>query len=881
MEGYCKCSSIFSSSAISMLKHYLDKSRGNEIFIGGLVSENKSTIESVQSIFYGNKDQVLFDLDISTDFDIILHNHPSGILKLSEADALIANECQKLGIGFGIFDNSVIDCYIAIPPHSVHKRKKIKIDEINSFFKNPPDSIFETLPSYNYRDSQNDLAVDIAKVINEDKIGLFEAPTGIGKSLAYLVPSFIYISENKSKIVISTYTKNLQNQLFRKDIPSLLMVMKLDLKVELFLGRQNYLCKFKYENFKNSSNQFLFEMFDADLLSKIDRWACSTNFGIFQEIQSSYPRSLIDELRSDSSLCLGKKCSFYNDCFFYNAKRAIANADIIITNHHLLLSYELFEDFNDSFPPYNTVIFDEAHNLAGVIEDISTLNFSTELLVKKVSRLISRSPKQLNLIDITKKNLNAFLKKNNKLQAKIEAIIELLDDVLENTTNLVRLAGTLVNETIYSLTEKLDTGESRQKPRKVENGYLNKNINITSLLKSDKETAWMIFDSLSPFFNQTTIVYDLVSSCYDKVNELVNLLQKKSDEDKTFQNILYFYGYLKNLLDYLLNGIEIYKYFEKILNTDAKDDILAVSSDKIQVLWLEKTKTGIEFNLFDENLSLKFSDYLYMKPKSSVLISATMTAENKFQYIKSQIYLQKDLESKIVEKIFPYIFNYKQNSAIFIPEDIKEPGDPDFLDNVAGTIEKIALKYKSKIMILTTSFYDIKKLYDYLIKVTEKTEKTIIKQDEFSNTAFLMEKFRSLPDAILIATMSFWEGVDFPGKDLEILVITKVPFKVPDTPIFLARSEKLENKGISSFENLSLPYAILKLKQGFGRLIRSENEKGICIIFDSRLIKKNYGKRVLKSLPDSQLISYKDSKFFDLFKEKATEFCFEECRKQS
>ncbi|HNV44520.1 MAG TPA: helicase C-terminal domain-containing protein, partial [Exilispira sp.] len=155
------------------------------------------------------------------------------------------------------------------------------------------------------------------------------------------------------------------------------------------------------------------------------------------------------------------------------------------------------------------------------------------------------------------------------------------------------------------------------------------------------------------------------------------------------------------------------------------------------------------------------------------------------------------------------------------------------------------------------------------------------KQDEFSNTAFLMEKFRSLPDAILIATMSFWEGVDFPGKDLEILVITKVPFKVPDTPIFLARSEKLENKGISSFENLSLPYAILKLKQGFGRLIRSENEKGICIIFDSRLIKKNYGKRVLKSLPDSQLISYKDSKFFDLFKEKATEFCFEEYRKQS
>ncbi|HNV44814.1 MAG TPA: hypothetical protein PKH20_08675, partial [Exilispira sp.] len=340
--------------------------------------------------------------------------------------------------------------------------------------------------------------------------------------------------------------------------------------------------------------------------------------------------------------------------------------------------------------------------------------------VKKVSRLISRSPKQLNLIDITKKNLNAFLKKNNELQAKIETIIELLDDVLENTTNLVRLAGTLVNETIYSLTEKLDTGESRQKPRKVENGYLNKNINITSLLKSDKEMTWMIFDSLSPFFDQTTIVYDLVSSCYDKVNELVNLLQKKSDEDKTFQNILYFYGYLKNLLDYLLNGIEIYKYFEKILNTDAKDDILAVSSDKIQVLWLEKTKTGIEFNLFDENLSLKFSDYLYMKPKSSVLISATMTAENKFQYIKSQIYLQKDLESKIVEKIFPYIFNYKQNSAIFIPEDIKEPGDPDFLDNVAGTIEKIALKYKSKIMILTTSFYDIKKLYDYLIKVTEK-----------------------------------------------------------------------------------------------------------------------------------------------------------------
>lgn len=836
MEGYNTVSEIFSYSALKVIKDSLEKSLGYEIFWGCYIDNSLNLIDKIETIFYGNTNSVIFDKKIAIKYDLVLHNHPSGFIEPSDEDQKIAYQCMKLGVGFAIIDNDISECYIVVPPKSVTKRKKVDTANVENIFKNV-DELNKVIQNYKIRDSQLDLSKLILEVINDDKIAFIEAPTGIGKSLAYLIPILLYALENKVKIVISTYTKNLQNQLIKKDIPSALKIIKKDLKFEVAYGRQNYLCLLAYSHLKNDFNNFLFISFDSEILDLLDEWVKKTNNGLLLELSSDIDKALINEIKSNSSTCLKGKCKYYDKCFFYNAKRRLNASDIIVTNHHLLLSYELSDEISDFFPPYNSIIFDEGHNLVDVIEDLSTISFSTLEIQKKLSRFINA------------KNSGILQSLENLLSNKIQddKIIKTISFLKLEIQNILNIIIKIQNQDVYELMEFAKNEKIYGKNKIL--------INLTELAKIKIDKLNYIQDLFDEFFNKISVMTSYFNELYEYLNKIMSetkLIKEITDES----SFLFFISSIKSIIHFLTEVNHFNEEFKDLSSSNKNQNY-------IKVLWLEIINNSITFNFYDEEKSLNFNNIVEIKSNSSIFISATLASENSFNYIKEQLNITSITDKRLVEKIYPPIFAFNENSCLYIIKGV-DPSNKERYKSVAKQlITKILDSCNAKTMILTTSYDDIK---DFSENIKEaNNEKDLFIHNENFNSNLLIEEFKKNKNGVLIANMGFWEGIDLPGKHLEILIISKLPFKVPDTPILKAKTDKLDSMGINSFYKLSLPYAIIKLKQGFGRLIRSESEKGICILLDDRVISKNYGKLILNSLPNPKIEVVSVSEFFDNF----------------
>lgn len=849
MEGYNKVKSIFSEKAISVLKDSLIKSNGNEVLWGCKLDETKKVIDEIETIFYGSNQSVLFDRSNAIKYDLILHNHPSNIIEPSDEDQHIANICINNAIGFAIIDNNLEECYIVIPPKSLKKRKKVREDEVEKILKNPSQLIFDVLPNYKIRESQIDLAKSIQNIINDDKIGFIEAPTGIGKSLGYLLPSILYIDKNKVKVIISTYTKNLQNQLIKKDIPAALKILDKNLTVEVAYGRQNYLCLLAYSNFiKNHTD--LYELASPESIDQIEKWVSKTNNGLILEINGNYDRKIIDEIRSNSTLCLSNKCKFFNECFYYSARRRLNNADIIVTNHHLFLSYELIEEFSDFFPVYNTLIFDEGHNLPDVIESISTFTFSTFEIQKKLYKLVQSQQKNKGLFYLLE---NSLSKNNLNNKTIVKKILSLLPDLINQVLELERSISNIHNQTIYQIINLAVSNNLSNNKSKIL-------INLTDLAKINPEVLKEIYELLDEIFNQ---IQFLVDNSAFLIQALQIILEDKVKKDEELSSLQYLYGNIKSIIKFFDDIKDFHEELSDLFNNRSK------SQNLLKVLWFEISNNGIYFSFYNEERGLNFNNIIESKVNSTIFISATLATENSFDYIKSQLGLSENIKKNTEDKIYPSIFPYEKNSSLFIIKGINPLIKKDYAKNISDIILKVLSSTKAKTMILTTAYNDINEISE-AIKDNHKDIKLLIQESLLLNNS-LVDEFKKTDRAVLVVNMSFWEGIDLPGKDLEILIISKLPFKVPDTPILKAKTERMDNQGINSFYSLSLPYAIIKLKQGFGRLIRSEEEKGICILLDDRIISKNYGPIILNSLPKSKLEIVEKDQFLIKFKEKCEE----------
>lgn len=857
MEGYCYTSDTFTNKAILKLKESLIKSSGNEIFWGCNLDKKGNLIDKVDPIFYGSEESVLFDINISTKYDLVLHNHPSEILEPSENDQKIAYQCMRLSIGFAIIDNSLLQCYFIIPPRSVKKREKINEEIIDKLLGNPDESLYKVLPDYKIRSSQIDLSRLVLNIINEDKFAFIEAPTGIGKSLAYLIPSLLYSDKNNVRIIISTYTKNLQNQLIKKDIPMSLKienkVIKKELKYEVAYGRQNYLCYLAYFNFKNNINNILFGVIDGEILNQLDIWVEKTSTGLLLELSSNFDKRIIDELRSSSSSCISLKCKFYNRCFFYNSKRKLNGSDIIVTNHHLLLSYELSDEFSDFFPPYNTIVFDEGHNLPDVLESLATFSFTTIEIQKKLSKFLNPTRPNSGLINIIENQISKSKLTDSSYERKI---IKNIEELKNKILNLFKILANFQNQNfyeIYSIFNKINLDNFQGKRSKCI-------INLTELANDRQDILLEIFNFISIPFSFIRDLINLFNDTLQLTKVIISNEQYKTDEqlnNNKEEIFYYFYSNLKSII----------KFFNQI--DEFYEEIYALTEDKkentkyLKVLWIELINNTIYFYFFNESKCFNFSNIIDVKARSTIFISATMSCDNSFDYIKDQLFLKNLLDDRIVEKTFEPVFPYEKNSSLFIVEGLNPLDKRNYKNQTFDIISDILQNVKAKTMILTTSFTDINDISEFIKNNNKKLDLYIQNESFYSN--LLIEEFKRNKNGLLIANMSFWEGIDLPGKELEILIISKLPFKVPDTPVLKAKAERLNNIGLNSFYKLSLPYAIIKLKQGFGRLIRSENETGICILLDDRVISKNYGRIIINSLPPTKIEKVSSDQFLSKF----------------
>ncbi|MEJ6951537.1 helicase C-terminal domain-containing protein [Natronospora cellulosivora (SeqCode)] len=803
-------SDLFSDDMIEKIKKDISNNNDNEIFFIALIDIETKHVKEYNLLARGNSNMVPAIINDLKPGSIIVHNHPSGDLTPSAADIRIASRTGNNGIGFAIINNDVSKINFIVEAKIPEKEIKINKQEIISLFK-PQGKLDMVLRDYEYRKQQVEVVDRIIDSFNEHRQYLIEAGTGTGKSFAYLIPSLYWANTNKETVVISTNTINLQEQIIEKDLVLLKKVLPFSFKAVLVKGRSNYVCKRKMKNLEKRAA----DIFDDDLEKKVElvkilNWLDDTETGSRSELNFIVSSDLWDELKSESDLCMRTNCPHFNKCFFMHARKEVFSADLLIVNHHLLLSDSVLKKENIDnnhgiLPKYKKLIIDEAHNIVEAATThlgqpfyIAALNKYFQRLYHNKFSLIPRlrdtltklSNKQdyLKLID---NNIITQILKLNEISAQYYTFFE---DIIDD------------NETSIRIVKKVKESNTWREIEEYGDNFL---INIQKL-SNYLNTLYQKILELDP------------ETIYSKFEELLIELESFILKSKL----------LANNLDFNLK-----------------------SRDSQYVFWIEKK--GERF-INQENAPLDISeimnDILWSNMDTVALTSATLTVSNSFNFFKETLGLEKS-DSFSIESPF----DYAKQAELIIPTDISAPNSPDFLSSIITDFKDILISFGGRTLVLFTSY----RMLNYCVKNIrtdlELAGINLLAQGKYSRN-YIIDHFKKEDRQIIFGTVSFWEGIDVKGENLEQLIIMKLPFPVPSEPIAAARMEQMQKEGKNPFFDYSIPRAVIRFKQGFGRLIRSKQDKGIVISFDNRLITKNYGKIFLNSLPKDCPISQKSIK---------------------
>jgi ATP-dependent DNA helicase DinG len=625
-----------------------------------------------------------------------------------------------------------------------------KVNFFDNFFSNKG-PLSKVVKNYQIRDGQIEMSKFIHETIANGQSSIIEAGTGIGKTIGYLLP---IIRENK-KIIISTATKNLQEQLIKKDFPILQKSLGLNFNVTTLKGRANYLC---HHRVNNNSNLF-YSKKDAEILNDIGRKLENHATGDLSEIKDiSISGSVQHAITSTSENCLFNDCKFNKECFINKARRKAHGAEIIIVNHHLFFSDFFNEDdeANSLLPEADVIVFDEAHNLF----DLATL-FSSKIFSSfKLNRTLDE------LLNLLKKS---FIQMDNFSQSF-------------NNYNL------LISELMNLLRDE------------------NKRASVHRLKNHEQ------------FVKQLIELKKLLLSLINSVGNL---------------------GYINREID---NNLKELKKLSDLLYNITNPEQLNCA------VWMEKFNNSFSIHITPIDIKNIFGDDSKQIDASLIFSSATITANENFDYFKNLTGL-KTVKTKIIQSPF----DYKKNALLHLPQNLPDPNDDDFFESLSDYIYPAIKLNEGKTLILTTSIKGIGKIglaLEHLIQ-NDKSNLLILKQGDMPNNQ-LIDQFKSNPNTILIGSYAFWEGVDLIGNDLSLLVIDKLPFKSPDDPIVDAKINIL--KETDFFMKTQIPMTSLLMKQGLGRLIRDFNDRGVAIVCDNRMYKKNYGRQILRSLPPYRLV---------------------------
>jgi len=636
----------------------------------------------------------------------------------------------------------------------------------------PGGPVSRHLAGFEVRPEQVQMACAAQQALMDGRHLAVEAGTGVGKSLAYLIPAVDLVCRRAGKAVISTFTITLQEQLVNKDIPLLLACMPREFTAVLAKGRGNYLCTRRLQ-FALQRQRALFDEFASDL-ERIRCWADETEDGSLSDLPFLPQHRVWDKVNSEHGNCRGRKCPHFQDCFYWRARRRLETADIIVANHALLFSDLVLKDQGVRLlPDYRYVIIDEAHNIEHVAEDHFGINISNHRIRFLLDGLHNAR---------THKGLLAFMRADQAIDA--------VGQVAQEATRFFRRVR--------------DWHDSAKQET---NGRCYRNC---------------IEDTISGYVKNLR-------------SELAKLAKGTKDADEKFE-------------------IQRFTNRCQALVQDLENFLLQKQADC--VYWVEaSTNRAATMRLRSAAVDVgpDVKRCLFEKYESVILTSATLStgkAEDKsgFDFFAGRIGLDDFDALKLGSP-----FNYDKQVTMYIEKDLPNPNDAAFVEAAAEVLKKYVLKTQGRAFVLFTSYAMLDEMGERLSGWLAENHIELLRQGSGVDRTVLLKRFKKDGKSILFGTDSFWQGVDVPGEALSNVMIVRLPFAVPDQPLLAGRLEQIQQQGGNPFRDYQLPSAIIKFKQGFGRLIRRKTDTGIVVILDGRILNKSYGSQFLAAIPKCKI----------------------------
>lgn len=745
--------------------------------------------------------------------EMLVHNHPTGVLDPSEADLEVAARMHDDGIGFGIVDNGVGDLYVVVEVPLEETRQRLDAGSVADEL-GPHGRIASRHRQYEDRPSQRAMAAAIARLYNEGGVGLLEAGTGVGKSLGYLVPALRWAKANSERTVVSTNTINLQEQLVGKDLPFLRTALD-DQKVRFALlkGWRNYLCLVRLDQAR-ASGATLFEESGGNELAAITAWSEKTTDGSLADLPVPPRPELWDEIAAEPDLCLRLKCPVFDRCFLFKARREAAQADVIVVNHHLLMSdiavRRAQQNWDDAavLPAYDRLIIDEGHHL----EDAAAAHLGISVTHRALQRLF------------------------NRIERRGKGLLPTLSQRLSATQDLLSTAS-------------LDLVQARLAPA----------------VREARERTTLLFELLDGFLEQSGASVVRLTERFAShpvwrtgltaaLDDLLSEVELLSDGLRLVRERLEVDARRAEALAPLLNEIRAVARRLQSSADGLRRALRPPAEAKPSVRWVEARgrDRNIVVSAVPLDLAPVLREDLFERLATTVVTSATLATEGRFDFLASRLGVS-GLDAKPHTGIFPSPFDYERQALLAIATDVPAP-NVDAAAHLQAVV-RAALTFASAsdggLFVLFTSHRDVRECAAELrARGADRRWPLLVHGDESRDV--LLRRFREAGRAVLVGTASFWEGVDVPGDALRGLLIAKLPFRVPTEPVTAAQCEAIEARGGDAFREYMLPHAALRLKQGFGRLVRTATDRGVVLVMDQRLATKSYGRVLLEGLPPAR-----------------------------
>lgn len=663
---------------------------------------------------------------------------------------------------------------------------------------------------YESRQGQEHMMELVANALDTRTHLIVEAGTGTGKSLAYLLPSALFTHAEHEKVVVATHTIALQEQLYKHDVPLVLEPLMQGIRTAVLKGRNNYICMRKLSQNIHEIQALASDERDYDL--RLAVWLTKTETGDREEIAfTEHEEGYWRDVASETNSCIAKHCPFFKDCYYFRARHKAAKADLILTNHSLVLS-DIKAD-SRVLPAYDRLIIDEAHQL----EDVATKQFGAQVAEGDLQRLLERLLNARNgLLHDAERSIQVDVQKGMVDGQVFATVLTKLGRALLRTSQDIR---TLFSA-IAMYTDSLGnlSGEFRLTPERTN----------------------------APAYEAVIRAASDIDVCRSLLTESLTAYAVLSEEtelpDAQNRKLADVFGYARELQQGLTICVDVL--------------LLRLSADQF-VGWIaingRRVSRKISLHLAPLSVSEVLLQELFRKKQSVILTSATLAVANSFHYFLGRIGMKTLVEEgKAKTEIVTSPFNYKKQSLLCVVSDLPDSKQQEeFQTEVGKAITKIATVAHGRTLVLFTSHQMLAQTYVTERDSLQKKGITVLAQgfDDHRKT-YLIETFRKEPRAVLFGVNSFWEGIDIRGDDLSCLIIVKLPFAVPTHPIVEARSELLTRLGKRPFIDYSVPSAAIRFTQGFGRLIRSKTDRGVVFVLDKRITQTKYGRMFIRSLPD-------------------------------